>query len=74
MWTKTVNVTNIIRNPVGNENLQVRRTTNRYGRKGTMLSKRITKSLLAGSRVDVGGATINGKTYKGGQFCPRQSA
>lgn len=67
------NVAGIIRNPVGAENLQARRTTNRYGRKGTMLSKRVTKSLLAVSRVDQGGTVINGKEYKGGQFCPRQN-
>jgi hypothetical protein len=69
----TKKVSGITRNHVGVENLQARRTTNRYGRKGTMLSKRVTKALLAVSRVDQGGTVINGKEYKGGQFCPRQN-
>mgnify|MGYP003113015384 FL=1 len=35
MFKKTVNVKAIIRNPIGLENLQFRRTTSRYKRKGT---------------------------------------
>ena len=35
MFKKTVNVKAIIRNPVGVENLQFRRTTGRYKQKGT---------------------------------------
>jgi hypothetical protein len=34
-FKKTVNVKAIVRNPVGVENLQFRRTTSRYKRKGT---------------------------------------
>ena len=35
MFKKTVNVKAIIRNPIGVENLQFRRTTSRYKRSGT---------------------------------------
>jgi hypothetical protein len=38
MFKKTVNVKAIIRNPVGVENLQFRRTTGRYKQKGTFSS------------------------------------
>ena len=34
-FKKTVNVKAIVRNPIGVENLQFRRTTSRYKRKGT---------------------------------------
>jgi len=34
------NVKNIIRNPIGVDNLQFRRTTNRYKRKGTFSSNK----------------------------------
>ena len=40
MFKKTVNVKAIIRNPVGVENLQFRRTTGRYNQKGTFSSNK----------------------------------
>tara|TARA_R100001015_G_C4483525_1_gene63310 strand:- start:289 stop:465 length:177 start_codon:yes stop_codon:yes gene_type:complete len=40
MFRKTVNVKAIIRNPVGVENLQFRRTTGRYKQKGTFSSNK----------------------------------
>ena len=70
MFKKTVNVKAIIRNPVGVENLQFRRTTGRYKQKGTWANN---KGYMSVSRVDQGGAVISGKEYKAGQFCPRQN-
>jgi hypothetical protein len=58
--TKTVNVKAIIRNPIGVDNLQFRRTTSRYKRKGTFSSN---KGYLQVSRDAVTG-----------QFVSRQSA
>jgi|TARA_R100001509_G_C4686167_1_gene155245 hypothetical protein len=40
MFKKTVNVKAIIRNPIGVENLQFRRTTSRYKNKGTFSSNK----------------------------------
>ena len=40
MFKKTVNVKAIIRNPIGVENLQFRRTTGRYKQKGTFSSNK----------------------------------
>ena len=40
MFKKTVNVKAIIRNPIGVENLQFRRTTSRYKQKGTFSSNK----------------------------------
>ena len=40
MFKKTVNVKAIIRNPVGVENLQFRRTTGRYKQKGIFSSNK----------------------------------
>ena len=40
MFKKTVNVKAIIRNPIGVENLQFRRTTSRYKNQGTFSSNK----------------------------------
>jgi len=40
LFKKTVNVKNVIRNPIGVDNLQFRRTTSRYKQKGTFSSNK----------------------------------
>ena len=70
MLKMKVNVKNIIRNPIGVDNLQFRRTTSRYKRKGTFSSN---KGYLQVSRA-LTDCVINGKEYKAGNFVPRQSA
>lgn len=54
-YKTTVNVKNIIRNPIGVDNLQFRRTTSRYKRKGTWANN---KGYLSVSRDAITGQFV----------------
>ena len=66
--TKTVNVRNITRHPIGTENMMFRRTTNRYKGKGTISNNR---GYMAVGRALTDFTHTNGKQYKKGNFTPR---